>query len=598
MPRARLAGPDVLEDRTVPAADFRDLPVVPVIDGEMQQNLEQVVALGASLGNRPNVFSKVGDSITALPFSGSFGPLGAADYNPVASGLSALDPSLEATREEYLAPVDGLGENSFDRVSSSAYSGWTSIQAAAQVPGELAAVRPWAELVMIGTNDAISMNVPQYTANLERIVRETLAAGVVPVLSTVPYNDTGTGGLRLWTTTVNQVVADVADEFDVPVWNFWKALLGLPRDGLADGVHPDASPLGAADFNAASLQFGYNVRNLTGLQVLRHLGQELQGTAPPDGFVVPPTTPWTPLRPGERVLATGANVGNAPTVRLTDADTGRVLTQFQAYDSGFLGGVRVAVADLTGDGVPDLITAPGPGGGPNVKVFSGTDGHLVASFFAFEPTFTGGVTVAAGDLGGNGGADIVVGAGPGGGPRVRMFAGTGLAPVADFFAFEPTFTGGVNVAVGDFGPGVGPGIAIGPGVGGGGLVKVFGVGGDLRAAVSLFDPAYRGGVFVAAGDLGGSGSADLVAGAASGSTRVVAVTPGGDIHASFYAGGSDRKGARVGVLPAVGTAPAVILTGTADPAGAVSLFDPSGGRVGRGAGSADAFLLNGPYVGG
>ena len=57
----------------------------------------------------------------------------------------------------------------------------------------------------------------------------------------------------------------------------------------------------------------------------------------------------------------------------------------------------MAAADLTGDGVAEIITGAGPGGGPHVRAFSLAGGASteVASFFAYDPAFTGGVTVAA-----------------------------------------------------------------------------------------------------------------------------------------------------------------------------------------------------------
>src|SRR5439155_24563321 len=71
------------------------------------------------------------------------------------------------------------------------------------------------------------------------------------------------------------------------------------------------------------------------------------------------------------------------------------LYSFFAYDPSFAGGVRVAARDFNGDGKADIITGAGPGGGPQVKVFSGADGSLLASFFADSPTFTDGIFVAA-----------------------------------------------------------------------------------------------------------------------------------------------------------------------------------------------------------
>ena len=56
-------------------------------------------------------------------------------------------------------------------------------------------------------------------------------------------------------------------------------------------------------------------------------------------------------------------------------------------------------------------------------MFSGADGTRLFSFFAFNPAFSGGVTVAVGDVNGDGFGDIIVGAGPGGGPSVSVFSG-------------------------------------------------------------------------------------------------------------------------------------------------------------------------------
>src|SRR5207247_3713589 len=117
-----------------------------------------------------------------------------------------------------------------------------------------------------------------------------------------------------------------------------------------------------------------------------------------------------------------------------------------AYDPAFTGGVRVAVGDVNGDGFPDIITAAGPGGGPNVIVFSGKDRSEIANFFAYDMNFTGGVFVAAGDVNGDGFADIICGADAGGGPNVTAFSGKDGSLLLNFFAYDPAFTGGVRVA--------------------------------------------------------------------------------------------------------------------------------------------------------
>src|SRR5205823_3185199 len=96
-------------------------------------------------------------------------------------------------------------------------------------------------------------------------------------------------------------------------------------------------------------------------------------------------------------------VGAPPRVNVYSLDSPTAFHQvasFLAYPAGFGGGVRVAAADLNGDGVDDVVTGAGPGGGPVVKVWDGASllkgqAVMLKRFFAYDPTFTGGVYVAA-----------------------------------------------------------------------------------------------------------------------------------------------------------------------------------------------------------
>jgi hypothetical protein len=228
----------------------------------------------------------------------------------------------------------------------------------------------------------------------------------------------------------------------------------------------------------------------------------------------------------EAQLVMGAGPGSSPEIRVIDTD-GTERT-FLAYDPAFLGGVRVAFGDVNGDGVLDIITSGGPGGGPHVTVRSGTDLSYLASFFAYDPAFTGGVWVAAGDVNGDGLADIITGPGPGGGPHVTVRSGADLSYLASFFAYDPAFAGGVTVAAGDIdGDGLAD-IITGPGHGGSPHVLVHS-GADLGYLASFFayDPGFTGGVSVAAGDVNGDGFVDIVTGA---------MGPGGGPHVTVRSG--------------------------------------------------------------
>ncbi|MBI3963622.1 MAG: hypothetical protein HY341_01355, partial [Candidatus Kerfeldbacteria bacterium] len=94
-----------------------------------------------------------------------------------------------------------------------------------------------------------------------------------------------------------------------------------------------------------------------------------------------------------------------------------------------------------------LVTGPGAGGGPNVRIFTPMGAPLV-HFFAYHESFRGGVNVAVGDVDGDGKDEIITASGPGGSPHVRIFSNRGVFETG-FFAYDVSFTGGVNVAVGD-----------------------------------------------------------------------------------------------------------------------------------------------------
>src|SRR5262249_54751293 len=146
-------------------------------------------------------------------------------------------------------------------------------------------------------------------------------------------------------------------------------------------------------------------------------------------------------------VVTGAGQGGGPHVKVFSGASGALINSFMAYDLSFNGGISVAVGRVTGADTGDIVTGPGPGGGPNVKVFNGLTGELLRSFMAYDPTFGGGVNVAVGDVNGDGLADIITGAGPGGGSQVNVYDGGSGALLNSFFAYDPGFRGGVSVAV-------------------------------------------------------------------------------------------------------------------------------------------------------
>jgi hypothetical protein len=560
-----------LEAREVPAAPFDTLPVLPG-DPAALDTARAVAVRGRELGRRTDVFMKVGDSNTDYGPWGSNGylkPLGAANYNPFASGLAALGQNLLDTWATFRAPVGGFF-NSFSRPSTTAYPGYSLPNVLPALPGEIAATNAGVALVMLGTNDvSLYGDAGRFQNLLANLVGTLEAAGVVPILSTIPDNHYGGGILEGTTRVFNQVIANLAGEWHLPLWNLFRQEESLPNSGLeSGGVHLTHADGLDGNLSPGGLLLGQNVHNLGALQVLDWYREQVVGGR---AEAVPLFPKWTPLTPGQDVYAVGRGAGQEAVVSVYDRGTGKELNRFLAYEATFVGGVQVSVADVNGDGVPDVVTAPGSGGGPVVKVFSGTDGSLIGSVLAFEPSFRTGVNVAAADLDGDGKAEVVVGAGNGGGPAVAVFHGGDLQEVERFFTYEPSFRGGVSVAAADL-AGYGPSIVVGSGVGGGPVVKVFRYG-DLNPAATFlaFDPSVRDGVQVAAGDLTGDGLSEIAMAPAAGSTHVRVIDPATMAGlASFFAGQSDAPG---GVRLALHDGQLLVGSG---PGGAVSVQDYSG----------------------
>ena len=236
------------------------------------------------------------------------------------------------------------------------------------------------------------------------------------------------------------------------------------------------------------------------------------------------------------ILGTGPGGGSR--VRILDGRTfSDVVPEFWAFESSFSGGVFVAAGDFDGDGRDEVVITPDQGGGARVQVRSVVGGQTQtrADFYGIDdPNFRGGARAAAGDLNGDGRDDLAVAAGFGGGPRVATFDGrtvtTATTPThlaGDFFAFDPNLRNGVYLSIGDLnGDGAGE-LVIGAGPGGGPRVMALsgrtlataGPNAALAAPVLntfVGDPNQRGGVRVAVKDFDGDGKQDVVAGAGLG----------------------------------------------------------------------------------
>ncbi|MEK9152078.1 MAG: FG-GAP-like repeat-containing protein, partial [Patescibacteria group bacterium] len=180
------------------------------------------------------------------------------------------------------------------------------------------------------------------------------------------------------------------------------------------------------------------------------------------------------------------------------------------YGMDFRGGVFAAAADIDGDGKAEIITGAGPGGSPQIRIFSG-DGTVRGTFFAFDESRRGGVAVAAGDANGDGKAEIFAALAGGGDGTVKTFDGRKLTEKNSFKAYGDAFSGGLSVAAVDVNHDRRAKIMTAPFSGGGPHVRIFDGKGRLRTQFFSHDSALMSGLAVAGGPISSSGSVSFLA---------------------------------------------------------------------------------------
>ncbi len=233
---------------------WQEMPVIPVISERAQQIYQE----GLNLGNNPNAFSKVGDCESRTTWF-----LSDFDLGPQYYSLGDY---------KHLDQVIANYQGSFNRLSMVAKPGFTA--ASVMVPlwadkeqclknehplaCEYRIHRPSIAFIMLGTNDVY--RIESFEDNLRRVIEYSIDAGVVPILATKADNLEGDH-------YINAVIAELAYEYNVPLWNFWAAVQPLPNHGLQeDAAHLTWSPNDFSD--PKTMLRAWPVRNLTALQVL------------------------------------------------------------------------------------------------------------------------------------------------------------------------------------------------------------------------------------------------------------------------------------------------------------------------------------------
>ncbi len=233
---------------------WRDFPVVPSVSDAAQE----IYARGLAMGNDPAAFSVIGDCEgTPNRFLGPF------EYSPSYYRLGVYT---------YLEAVIRQFAGSFGRISLAANSGFTTSMVLSQfwanpyycqagenpLTCELRVHRPSIAFLMVGTMDYAQPEA--YEDHLRQIIETLIENGVLPILYTKASNLEGD-----W--SINATTARLAYEYDLPLWNFWRAVQPLPGHGLrADGMH---ITWGYNFFDdPGAMSNGWPWRNLTALQAL------------------------------------------------------------------------------------------------------------------------------------------------------------------------------------------------------------------------------------------------------------------------------------------------------------------------------------------
>jgi len=252
----------------LPPDFWQKLPIIPT---QISLRVREIYLDGLVRGNNPHVFSRIGDCASAAPaFLVGF------DRNYNLGDYASLQPAIDYFK------------GSFERPSLAAKAGlngaglltnlWTGEQCQKNetlLDCQYRLDHPSFALISIGTNEAyyVHKNPGSFEHNLRIIIKDTIARGIVPVLSTKADNVEGDG-------SINATIARLALEYQIPLWNFWLAVQPLPNQGMADPDHLNSvSYANFTDFSIPnSLEYGTQMHNLTALQMLDFLRIQLAET--------------------------------------------------------------------------------------------------------------------------------------------------------------------------------------------------------------------------------------------------------------------------------------------------------------------------------
>jgi hypothetical protein len=241
---------------------WKSMPVVPTLS----DRAIVIYQRGLAMGNNPHSFSKIGDGeISGVWFFTDF------DSGPQYYNLGEYTDLQE---------VISYFPGSFKRWSQAAKRGFNTSRVldpsladhSVCNPGEtplnceLRLNQPSFAIISMGTNQIWTPDV--FSVELRKIIDGLIERGTVPILSTKGDNLEGDN-------RINIIIAGLAYEYDLPLWNFWLAIQPLPDHGLqADLEHLTYARSFFNDPDA--MNKAWPVRNLTALQVLKAMMERVE----------------------------------------------------------------------------------------------------------------------------------------------------------------------------------------------------------------------------------------------------------------------------------------------------------------------------------
>lgn len=254
----------------LPADFWKNLPIIPQ---EISDRVREIYKLGLTLGNNPHVFSRIGDCASAAPdFLVGF------DSNYNLGTYTDLQPAIDYFRGSFqrpsLAAKNGLNTAG---LLTSLWTGDQCLSNESLLDCQYRLDHPGFAIISVGTNESYYVHHTPgvFETNMRAIIEDTMAQGIIPILGTKADNLEGDN-------SINATIARLALEYQLPLWNFWQAAQSLPNHGLADASHlTSVSYLNFTDFSIPhSLEYGMQVRNLTALEMLNFLREQLADISP------------------------------------------------------------------------------------------------------------------------------------------------------------------------------------------------------------------------------------------------------------------------------------------------------------------------------